>query len=408
MARIRVEFGREHTDIEVADGCLVTGQRGLAPPAIQDVPAAVRQVLESPLEFPPLRQALTPDDHVGIVVAEEINRLPELLVPVLEHLLGAGVDLHKITVVCPPRGGESAQHAWQAELPQALQAMSIEEHAPAARNKLSYLATTKAGRRIYLNRTLVDADQLVVIGRIGYDTVLGYHGGIGDVFPAMSDEATRAEFALKVSQAPPNAKTRPAQQEADEVGWLLGMPFVVQVIEGHGDVITHVLAGAHGPVATRGRELLEKHWRVTVGRSAGLVVATIGGDPARQSFAQVTRALAAAARVVQPGGRIVVLSHASGDLGPSGDFIRGAENPAAALAQARQHKLPDAASVWELATAAQFAQLYLLSDIPRETAEELFVVPLDHAGQLQNLVNSADSCLILPDAHKTLALVEHK
>jgi hypothetical protein len=67
--------------------------------------------------------------------------------------------------------------------------------------------------------------------------------------------------------------------------------------------------------------------------------------------------------------------------------------------------MPDAASVWELASAAQFAQLYLLSDWPRETVEEMFMVPLDHAGQLQNLVNSADSCLFLPDAHKTLALV---
>ena len=38
-------------------------------------------------------------------------------------------------------------------------------HDPADRKKLSYLATTRQGRRIYLNRSAVDADQLIVLSR---------------------------------------------------------------------------------------------------------------------------------------------------------------------------------------------------------------------------------------------------
>jgi nickel-dependent lactate racemase len=405
VPHLRVEYGYNHVDVDFRDGCLFTAQRSAMPPALADVPAAVRRVLEEPLEFPALRRALTPDDHVVIVLSEKLSHLPELLGPVIEHVLEAGVQGERITLLCPPRRQAAAAPAWQLALPDHLRQAPIEVHAPAERGKLSYLASTKAGRRIYLNRTLVDADQLVILGRIGYDTVLGYHGGLGDIFPALSDEPTRAEFAQRVSAAVPGTKPWPAQQEADEVGWLLGMPFVVQVIEGHGDDLTHVLGGAAAAVAKAGHALLEKQWRVTVRRSVSLVIAGIGGHPARQTFADVTHAFAAASRIVQPGGRIVVMSRAKGDLGPSQEYIRQAESPAAALALARQHKSAEAAEVWQLATAADHAQLNLLSDIPRDTAEELFLTPLEHAGQLQNLVNQADTCVYLPDAHRTLALV---
>src|SRR5690349_23463352 len=39
--------------------------------------------------------------------------------------------------------------------------------------------------------TLVDADQLVVLTRRGYDPVLGYGGAEAALYPALSDEETR-------------------------------------------------------------------------------------------------------------------------------------------------------------------------------------------------------------------------
>jgi nickel-dependent lactate racemase len=405
VPRLRVEYALEHVDVEVPDGQLLVAPRSSSPRALPDVSAVVQQVLEEPLEFPPLCRALTPDDHVVVVVAETLSHLPELLGAVLEHLLGAGVLLERVTVLCPPRPDGTATFAWRDVLPETIRQVPVEIHQPADRGKLSYLATTKAGRRIYLNRTLVDADQLVVIGRIDYDPVLGYHGGLGDIFPALSDEATRAEFAQRVSHTVPGTRIWPAQQEAEEVGWLLGMPFLLQAIEGRGDDLCQVLGGAAAAVTKAGISLLEQQWRLTIGRSVSLVVATLTGEPTRQSIADVTRAFSAATRVVRPGGRIAVLSRAQGAIGPSLELARQTDDLAGALALARQQKLFDSARLWELALAAQHAQLCLLSSFPRELVEELSLTPLDRASQLQNLINQADSTLYLPDAHRTLALV---
>ena len=69
--------------------------------------------------------------------------------------------------------------------------MRTEIHDPADRRKLAYLATTGAGRRVYLNRTLVDADFVIVLSGRDYDPLTGYAGAEVAVFPALSDEETR-------------------------------------------------------------------------------------------------------------------------------------------------------------------------------------------------------------------------
>ncbi len=401
--RVAIHYGQEHLEIEVPEKNLVHSQRGAAAPAITDVSAAVRTMLEQPLEFPPLPRALTPDDHVAVVVTEDLSHLPELLAPVQEMLTDAGIDPHRITLLGPPRAGEGRPPWWQAALPATFQQIAFEVHDPADRKRISYLASTGAGRRIYLNRTLVDAEQVIVIGRAVYDPVLGYAGGVSDLFPRLSDEATRYDFSCHPSASIPNAHARPARQEADEVGWLLGMPFVLQAIEGQGDEILHVLAGAAGAVSAEARRLLDQRWRVLVDEPADLVIASVSGDPRRQGFGDLTRALASSARVVKPGGRIVLLCQIKANLGATTELLRQVENPVEGLARARQVKSPDALNLWELATAAEQAQLYLHSDIPADVVEDLFVTPLARASQVNRLVEAGGSCLILEDAHRVLA-----
>src|SRR5437773_2478695 len=49
--------------------------------SLRDPALAVTEAVESPFHFPPLRRALTPDDHVTIVLDEQLPQLAVLLVP---------------------------------------------------------------------------------------------------------------------------------------------------------------------------------------------------------------------------------------------------------------------------------------------------------------------------------------
>jgi nickel-dependent lactate racemase len=362
----------------------------------------VRDALETPHEYPPLRRALTPDDHVAIVVDEQLSRLGTLLTPLLEHIGSAAVTPEAITLVCAPPSGTQD---WVNDLPDAFQEVRIEVHDPTDRRKLSYLATTKQGRRLYLNRTAVDADQLVVLTRRSYDSQLGYTGAEGSLYPALSDEATRTEAFGRVNLAAPGASAWPLLQEASEAAWLLGgAAFLVQVIEGAGDDIAHVIGGALGSSA-EGRRLLDARWRETLAEPVATVIAGMSGDPTRHGFGELAQALNAAARVVQPNGRIVLLTEAAPHLGTAAEVLRGAETPADALQQLHQHRSNDTAAACQWASAAQHAKIYLLGGLDEETAEELFVTPLDQADQVQRLLSGGGKCLVLPDAHKAMAVL---
>jgi nickel-dependent lactate racemase len=401
LMQVGINYGRGRLEVDVEENRLVAVHQQPQAPPLEDPAAAVRAALETPIGFPALRRALTPDDHVVVVLDEQLPLLPALLTQVLQHLFEARVGLGAITLLCRP-AQESPE--WVHDLPAEFRDVRVEVHDPADRRRLSYLATTRRGRRLYLNRRIVDADQLVLLTRRTYDPLLGYAGAEGALYPAFADEATLKEMGSLLSMDVPGEQAWPARREAAEVAWLLGAPFIVQCIEGAGETISHVVGGLveNGDEALR---LLNARWRLAVDTSADVVVAGVSGGPEHQDFACLGRALACAARVVKPEGRIILLTEARPDFGPASEVLRQAEDPRQALQLLRRHGLPDMAAAFQWASAAQRATIYLLSRLPAETAEELFTVPLEHAGQVQRLLGNAASCLFLSDAQKSLAVV---
>src|SRR5437870_7801026 len=109
-----IAWGRHTLDLEIHEPNLVRAARAPIAPDLADPVAAVREALEHPLDYPALRLALTPDDHVAIVVDEGIPHLASLLVPLLEHIQQAHVQPDKVTLICPP---PSAGQPWLDDLP---------------------------------------------------------------------------------------------------------------------------------------------------------------------------------------------------------------------------------------------------------------------------------------------------
>ncbi len=373
--------------------------RGADAPALTDLPGAVRHALEHPFNFPALRRALTPDDHVAIAVDEHLPRLTEILVPLLEHIRDAGVAPEAITLLCvPPSTGQP----WALELPDEFQDVEVEVHQPANRRKLSYLAATKQGRRVYINRTAVDADQLILLTGRGYDPRYGISGAETALYPNLSDEATAQEYATRLTLDAPGAEPWAIRVEAAEVAWLLGAPFLVQVIEGAGDEVVQVLGGTIES-SSEGQRLLDARWHVTAEQPADIVIATIGGNPERHTFSDLAQAFYSAASVVQRGGQIVLLTDALPSLGHAAEIMGRHKDPMGGLRSLLKEKPPDLTAAFLWASAAEKAHLHLLSRLPADAVARLYASPLPGPDLVQGLLTGAATCLVLPDAHKTLA-----
>jgi nickel-dependent lactate racemase len=396
--RVAIPFGQPMPTLDIPSGRLIELRRPQAPaePLLSPA-AAVGYALEHPHNFPPLRRALTAEDRVAIVVDEELPNVASLLTPILDHITSAEVSPEAITLLCPPSSGGQP---WLEGLPESYEEVHVETHQPQDRARLCYLAATGQGKRLYLNRTLAEADQLVVLSGRGYDPLTGYSGAEASLFPQFGDEGTRHEAVRQLSLNRLGTDTA-LLDEAIEVAWLLGAPFLVQVLVGTRGAVTHVLAGLM-TTSSEGRRLLDEEARFQVERAADVIVAVVPGDPGPNDFQAVARALGIAARVVRPNGRIVLLTRRQPRPGDSARLFSKSNNPGRALDFLRREPPVEAVAAYLWLSAAQRATVHLHCGLPGSATAELFVTPLPDAEQIQDSIPADALCLILPEADRVL------
>ena len=394
---VNLTVGSEPWTFTLPVGKLLSLSRTAEPQSDASPGEMMRAALEEPLGLgASLRSAVTPDDQIVIVVEERVPRLLDLLVSLFQHLVGGGIRLGNVTLLVP---ATSLQQPWLDDLPDELGDIHLEVHDPENREKIAYLATTKSERRVYLNRKIVEADLLIVLSRRGFDPKLGYSGAAAFLFPQFSDAETIAAYPKEFSTAKRPEEPNPLRVEAKEILKLLGAPFLVQVIEGYGDSIAEVLVGL--PTSTTdGVASLKKRWLARVERKADLVIAAVAGSADRIDFRDLATAAATARRALGAGGQLVLLTTAAPPLDDSGDLLLKVDGPAMALKRIAAAKPDDAMPGTFWAYAAKKASLYVASGWPDELVEELFATPIHTAGEVQRLIDAADTVLFLPDAHK--------
>lgn len=394
MSNTIIQVGNESLELRIPNGALVTGKRGSVPKAVHDVLALAAERLETPIEFPSLRRALTPDDHLCIVLHEDTNGIAPIMQAVLEHVQRAGVLMEQVTVMVQPRR-TGVEPAWVKAMPESVAGFQVVEHSRDEK-AMAYLASTKPGRRIYLNRLIVDADQLIIVGNVRFDAIFGITTGMAEVFPAFSDEPTIEELTrLKHAYSTGLERAFPIWKEAEEVGWLIGLPFVVAVAEGPNGTVSDIFAGTAAEVKQQADSWLTEHNIVHLPYQVDLVIGTLAGPSSEQHVAQVAEAAFHAFKAVHQDGVIAILSTASGSLPAGAEVISASETIVAGLTQLRQQKDVDIQPWWHLAYALEQAKVYVASHMQPEVMESLFVVPMDKPQNVQHLIEKANNVVVI-------------
>ena len=100
--------------------------------------------------------------------------------------------------------------------------------------------------------------------------------------------------------------TNPARQDVEEIGRLIGVDLALNAILDQHREIVHALAGEPVAVMEAGWPLARTALRSSGRRTYGLVIASPGGHPKDINVYQSQKAVASAARIVRPGGTIVL------------------------------------------------------------------------------------------------------
>jgi len=397
---VAVEYQNERLDFELPEEHLVASWAGPAGLDGSRGLESLRGSLEQPLDYPALRQITVPGDRIVIAFDPKIAQAQVVLDAITQSLAEAGVGPSDITVVAPPGGAQL-----QGSVPAG---MSLVVHDPADRAQLAYLATTKQGRRIYLNRHLTDADVVVPVARLGYDPFLGHRGPWSLLFPELSDRETQSAYRsqpVRLAADPSRSKGASTLDESFEVSWLLGSQFHVGLVPGFRSMIEAV-AGRETTVRDQGIAALDRHWQFQAGSRADLVVVGIGQPDSPTTLEDLAGGLLAATKLVRHGGKIVVLSRASGTIGPALQGLTGLDNPNDAMARLRGHESADDYLIArQLAQALAWADIFLLSSLPEEVVEDLSLVALESPEQARRLVAQSASCSFVSRAELTKAVV---
>ncbi len=372
-----------------------------------DDPAnAVAQALAEPIDYPPLSRTATPGDRVLLALDEGLPQAPQIVAAVIRTLLRAGVDPDGITVLQTADDCRSCIADPGPWVPADVrQRIRLLVHEPSDRRSLAYLAASKKGEPIYLNRALADADVLLPIGCVRRGGQQGFRGVHGAMFPAYSDQRTQLRFRT-VDAVGSLADRKKLVQEVAYVGWLLGVSFTIQVVPGPGGRALHVLAGEVDAVRRRSRELYEAAWRFTVPRRASLVVASIEGGTAQQTWQNVGRALRYAERLVEEGGAIVLCSELADAPGPAVRCLATAASRGEALRQIRRERAADLLPALQLARAVGRCHVYLLSRLDRALLEDLQISPLEDSTELARLARRHATCILVANAPWAVVSIE--
>ncbi|MBI5758703.1 MAG: DUF2088 domain-containing protein [Planctomycetales bacterium] len=402
---IRLNYGRgSRFEYEVAPDRIVADH--VAPSPVMDFADDLRKALEQPLDFPPFAQLFVPGDRVLLALDRHTPRSATIIAEVWKALEQRGVDPQSVRILQPGGIDGDPLSDPRSELPVSVReqiAWSI--HDPADKQSQAFLASATNGEPIYLARELVDAEVAVSIGELAFDSLMGYRGTGSVFYPGLSSvDAIQRAVGIGHQELAPN-DDRPLRQLVDEVTWLLGTLFSIQVIPSSGSDVAQVLAGANDNVFRRGQKLLAEHWQIEIDKRADIVVAAVDCDAEGHGWKQIGAALASARNLVTRGGAIILLTELSAELTPGLELLRDTKSPRDALRPLRKMSPVDLVPASQIAQAADWADVYLLSRLNDDVVVDLFMLPLKDEQAVRRLLDNKRSCVFIEGAQHTHAQV---
>lgn len=403
----KIRYGKTQVlSLDVPADALVADCTNTRNSPLDDPSAAVAAALSNPLDYPPLQQALVPGDRVVIALDTGTPQLGAVVAGVVQTLCSANIRAKDITVLGPHSDeDEDLREVVLAGLsPEVAGEIQVAVHDLDGEGELSYLAATNDGHPIYLNRLLCDADVVLPVETARVDSSLGYLGFHACLYPALSDRDTQARFRVPAAMTVQLRQQR-HREEANEVAWLLGIQFAVQIIPGPGDSILHVIAGQVDKIAERSQQLCREAWTYSVPQTASLVIAAIGGGVDQQNWENFGRALYAASHACAESGTIVLCTDLRCQPGPALQCLVGHGRSVDILNRLSNECSADAVSASLLIEACESKHVFLLSGLTEQTVEELGLGYISEPNDIIRLSHRHSSCILLADAHRAMPTV---
>jgi nickel-dependent lactate racemase len=311
---VNLAYGRGPLATEFPEGRTTVIEPSFRP-GLTDERAALLAALEQPIGAPPLRQSLRPDAKIVILFTDITRATPNhRLIPwLLEYLESCGVRREQVTLL-----NQLGTHRpnTRAELEQMLTQEVVANwrvlnHEPESHAACVQLGTTRTGTPVLINRIAVEADVRILTGFIEPHFFAGFSGGPKALMPGVAHLETVMSNHGAHHLASPNAtfgvcEGNPLWEELLAIALRVGPSFLLNVTLNDRRELTGVFAGDLQAAHRAGRDFVRSAAMQAVAGSFEVVVTTNSGYPLDLNLYQGIKGLSAAARILVPGGTIIL------------------------------------------------------------------------------------------------------
>ena len=392
----------------------VLSHRGSSTRALGE--ADLHAALDNPIAAPPLEEGLRATGDVLIVVPDATRAAgADRLVPVLRKRLNeSGVPDGQISILI---GGGSHRLPTPAEVvsilgPEMPRVLAVHTHDSRDPSASVHLGETSRGTPVELNRRVVEADRVILVGAIGFHYIAGFSGGRKGLLPGCASElSVRAHHLLAfdpdtLSQRAGVATGRldgnPVHENLEEAARMIEPPFLFNTVVNDANDIVAAYAGDLGRAHRRGCEEYAAAHSAALDVRRPLVVASCGGRPRDINLIQSHKAIEHAAGALEEGGAMVVLAECPQGLGRD-DFLDWFV-PGGARATARrlvENYHVNGQTAWGLRAKSERFRILLVSSLAPGVVREMGLEP--HPS-LESALSAAghERGYVLPNAASTL------
>ena len=274
----------------------------------------VRAALAAPVGAPPLRELAGPDSRVAVLIDDATRITPtRLILPhVLDALAEAGVpDRNIAIVVALGTHRPMTQAEIEAKVGAEIAGRFTIVNDPAwDEAKFDHLGLSGDGIPAWVHRAVARADLRIGLGMITPHLDAGFSGGSKIVLPGVCGTRTVETFHSRMAWVDENqlalAGARLRLDMEEFVAEAVPLAHIVNVIPDRTGAVYACVAGHPVAAHRAGVPLAMEVFGATVARRYPVVVAN--AHPCGEDFWQATKALAAAERMAECGGTLILVA----------------------------------------------------------------------------------------------------
>ena len=323
-------FGKSGLDISIPDSFRTQLIMSHTARALDDEQAALNAALDSPIGCPPLAVLAAGKQTAAISVCDITRPAPNrvTLPPILDRLHRAGIPVEGITILIATglHRGATEDEIVTIVGPEIAAKYSIVSHDAKTLTEHRFLGKTGRGTPVYIDERFMAADLHITLGFIEQHLMLGFSGGRKLIAPGLAAQETikvlhSPRFMREPLATEGSIEDNPLHAELLEIARMARHDFMLDVTLTQDRKISGVFAGDPVQAHAAGVAFVEQTCLERLEEPVDAVITSSAGYPLDLTFYQCVKGITAAAHMVKPGGRILIIAQCAEGVG-SPEFAR--------------------------------------------------------------------------------------